>query len=72
MISNVKSKTPENTVFGLIGNHEIKTIHHYKHLGITTNNKGSFTEHVSNIVDKAQKCLYPILAKKTTTKKNRE
>ena len=27
------------------------------------NNKGSFTEHISNIVDKAQKCLYALLAK---------
>ena len=63
MIFNDKSKTPENTVFGLIGNHEIKTTNHYKHLGVTINNKGSFTEHVSNIVDKAQKCLYALLAK---------
>ena len=63
MIFNDKSKTPENTVFGLIGNHEIKTTNHYKYLGVTINNKGSFTEHVSNIVDKAQKCLYALLAK---------
>ena len=62
MIFNDKSKTPENTVFGLIGNHEIKTTNHYKYLGVTINNKGSFTEHVSNIVDKAQKCLYAFLA----------
>ena len=65
MIFNDKSKTPENTVFGLTGNHEIKTTNHYKYLGVTINNKGSFTytEHVSNIVDKAQKCLYALLAK---------
>ena len=63
MIFNDKSKMPENTVFGLIGNHEIKTTNHYKYLGVTINNKGSFTEHVSNIVDKARKCLYALLAK---------
>ena len=57
MIFNDKSKTPGNTVFGLIGNHEIKTSNHYKYLVVTINNKGSFTEHVSNIVDKAPKCL---------------
>ena len=60
MIFNVKNKNeiPENTVFGLIGNHEIKTTNHYKYLGVTINNKGSFTEHVANIVDKAQKWIY--------------
>ena len=63
MMFNVKSKTPENTVLGLIGNHEIKTTNHYKYLGVTIKNKGSFTEHVSNIVDKTQKCLYALLAK---------
>ena len=63
MVFNVKSKTPENTVFGLIGNYEIKIANHYKYLGVTINNKGSFTEHVSNIVDKAQKCPYALLAK---------
>ena len=63
MIFNVKNKIPVNTVFGLIGNHEIKTTNHYKYLGVTINNKGSFTEHVANIVDKAQKCIYALLAR---------
>ena len=63
MIFNVKNKIPENTVFGLIGNHEIKTTNHYKYLGVTKNNKGSFTEHVANIVNKAQKCIYALLAR---------
>ena len=63
MIFNVKSKTPENAVFGLIGNHEIKTTNHYKYLGVTINNKGSLNEHVLNMVDKAQKYSYALLAK---------
>ena len=62
-IFNVKNKIKENTVFGLVGNHEIKTTNHYKYLGVTINNKGSFTEHVANIVDKAQKCIYALLAR---------
>ena len=64
MIFNVKSKTTENTVFDLMGNYETKTTNHYKYLGVTISNKGSFTQHVSNIIDKAQKCLYAFLAKK--------
>ena len=63
MIFNDKSKTLGNTIFGLIGNHEIKTTNHYKYLGVTVNNKESFTEHVSNIADKAQKCLYALLVR---------
>ena len=40
MIFNVKSKTSENAIFGLIGNHVNKTTNHYKYLDVTINNKG--------------------------------
>ena len=64
MIFYVKNKIQENTVFGLIGNHEIKTTNHYKYLGVTINNKESFTELVANIVDKAQKMCICSFSKK--------
>ena len=42
MIFHKKDKTPNDTTFSLIGNHQIKAINQYKYLGVILDNKGSF------------------------------